>query len=289
MSLSAQPSRQPRIQPTASVSLRKYIETNSKDRSDPRKIDAICDIDEDAIAARVFREYGAVFAAAEKVETPPTCIFTSEDEVAAFQKKLDTKKKTINGVEIELQEEAMEALMEAIDEADERGLRITPLDGAIAGRRSFADTLRIWNSRFIPALDYWVAKKRITRDDANRALRMPIREQIAKVVEWESRGIYFSTNKDRSIFSSVAPPGTSQHLSMLAFDIEQDNYREVRAILNKNGWYQTVLNDTPHFTFLGLPESELPKRGLRRVVRGGHVYWVPLVDSVTHTVIVPSN
>ena len=104
---------------------------------------------------------------------------------------------------------------------------------------------------------------------------MPVSSQVARVVEWESRGMYFSTNRTRSIFSSVAPPGTSQHLSLLAFDVEQDNDRLIRNTLNRHGWYQTVAGDTPHFTYLGLPEIELPKRGLVPVCRSGHTYWVP--------------
>ncbi len=184
----------------------------------------------------------------------------------------------IGGVSIELQEAAMNALLKAIEEAEERGLRITPLDGAIAGKRSFADTLRIWNSRFVPALNYWARKGRISKDDADAALLLPVREQVLQVFEWEAKGLYFSTGKNRPIMSSVAPPGTSQHLSLLALDIEQAGNRTVRDILNRNGWFQTVAGDSPHFTYLGATEAELPKLGLRKIVRGGYSYWVPAYE-----------
>lgn len=234
-----------------------------------------CRTDSASLAATIFREYGSVFAAARSVVVPPVCIFTSDTEVADFQARLDTKRARIGSAEIELQSAAMDTLLRAVEEAKERGLRITPLDGSVAGRRSFADTLRIWNSRFLPALNYWVARGRIGKGAAERVRLMPINEQVAQVFVWEADGLYFSTGKNRPIMSSVAPPGTSQHLSLLAFDVVQAGNAKVRRILNQNGWFQTVVNDTPHFTYLGVPESELPSRGLRKVVRGGVAYWIP--------------
>ncbi|HSU25723.1 MAG TPA: hypothetical protein VLI65_07065, partial [Pyrinomonadaceae bacterium] len=84
-----------------------------------------------------------------------------------------------------------------------------------------------------------------------------------------------STNMSRSIFSSVAPPGTSQHLFLLAFDVAEYRDPNVVSILNRNGWYQTVLNDEPHFTFVGVAASELPRRGLKLVYQNGTAYWIP--------------
>jgi hypothetical protein len=64
---------------------------------------------------------------------------------------------------------------------------------------------------------------------------------------------------------------------MLAFDvIEFDNPR-VREILGKHGWFQTVLSDLPHFTFLGLKEKDLPKNGLKPVVVDTQTFWIPNV------------
>jgi len=183
----------------------------------------------------------------------------------------------IAGVNIELQESAMNALLAATDELRPR--RITPLDGAIAGRRNYADTVRIWNSRFIPALNYWVVKGRISPDDADASRLMPVADQVAKVVDWESRGMYFSTGRNQSIFYSVAPPGTSQHLALIAIDVVEAGNPAVRAVLNKHGWFQTVNTDEPHFTYLGIPETELPKRGLQRIRRGNHTFWIPLMES----------
>lgn len=232
-----------------------------------------CDRERNPVIAHIYAEYGAVFRAAAKV--PAKCIFESDADVLKFQSKLDVKTAEIGGAEIQLQAPAMDALLAAVDEAESQGLRITPLDGSVAGKRSFADTVRIWNSRFEPALRFWVRQGKIGRDEAEAASKMAVLDQLEQVLDWEGRGYYFSTGRNRPIMSSVAPPGTSQHLSMLAFDIEQAGNPAVSGILNRNGWFQTVVNDTPHFTYLGFTEAELPKQGLKQVIRGGHKYWVP--------------
>jgi hypothetical protein len=104
---------------------------------------------------------------------------------------------------------------------------------------------------------------------------MELEAKIRQILEWEELGIFFSTDRSRSILTSTAPPGASQHIAMLAFDVVEYWSPEVREILNRNGWYQTVVGDAPHFTFLGLPEAELPGRGLKLVYKGGHNFWVP--------------
>jgi len=43
----------------------------------------------------------------------------------------------------------------------------------------------------------------------------------------------------------------------------------------RHGWFQTVLQDLPHFTFLGVREKELRARGLRRVEECGQAFWIP--------------
>ena len=62
---------------------------------------------------------------------------------------------------------------------------------------------------------------------------------------------------------------------MLAFDVKEYENLRVRLIMERNGWFQTVISDLPHFTFLGLPEVQLRSRGLKSVQRNGHKYWVP--------------
>jgi hypothetical protein len=73
----------------------------------------------------------------------------------------------------------------------------------------------------------------------------------------------------------VAAPGASQHLSMVAFDAAEYRDLRVRRLLARHGWFQTVLSDLPHFTYLGLAEEELPARGLRRVSADDYAFWIP--------------
>ena len=62
---------------------------------------------------------------------------------------------------------------------------------------------------------------------------------------------------------------------MLAFDANEFQDERVRRILASHGWFQTVLSDLPHFTFLGLAEDELPARGLKRLEVDGQAFWIP--------------
>jgi hypothetical protein len=254
--------------------------TRSSPTSDaPSRFSAVCPAEGSVTLSHILREYGAVYAASSSVTAPTRCMYRSESEVREFQSQLRTRASIIGGTSIELQDAAMAALMNAAAEARAKGLSITPLDGAIAGKRTFADTVRIWNSRFLPALAYYVWTGGITMTEAEAVRWWEFEKQAEKVLEWESRGYYFGTGRRGPIFASTAPPGTSQHLSLLAFDVVQYGNPGVRKILNKYGWFQTVVNDGPHFTFLGLSEAELPNRGLKAVSRGGIIYWVPDLGS----------
>jgi len=139
--------------------------------------------------------------------------------------------------------------------------------------------LQLWQTRFLPALDYWRAQGKLTDADVERLKSLPLRSQIAEVLELERSGIYFSKDLSKSILYSIAAPGTSQHIAMLAFDVNEFDNPRVREILRKHGWFQTVLSDLPHFTFLGLKEKDLPKHGLKEVEVDGQTFWIPNVDS----------
>jgi len=240
------------------------------------KIENLCPTS-DSVARRILEDYGAVFVASKKVMPPPVCIFSSEQEVTQFQERAGYTTERIGFDDIELQPEAMKALMKAREEAQKEGLDITPRDGAEAARRTYADSLHLWDTRFLPALDYWLAQGRLTEAQVARLKGLPLHSQIAEVLELEKSGVYFSKDLSKSILYSIAAPGTSQHIAMLAFDvIEFDNPR-VREILAKHGWFQTVLSDLPHFTFLGLKEKDLPKNGLKNVEVDGQTFWIPNV------------
>jgi hypothetical protein len=242
------------------------------------KIENICSLS-DSVARRILEDYGAMFLANKKVMTPPVCIFASEAQVAKFQEEADYLTETIAGADVELQPEAMKALLKAREEAQKEGLDITPRDGAEAARRSYEDSLQLWGTRFLPALDYWLSQGRLTEDQVVRLKSLPLHSQIAAVLELESSGIYFSKDLSKSILYSIAAPGTSQHIAMLAFDVNEFDNPRVREILAKHGWFQTVLSDLPHFTFLGLKEKDLPRNGLKSVVVDGQTFWIPNVVS----------
>ena len=243
------------------------------------KIENVCP-PSDPVARRILEDYGAVFVAGKKVTPPPVWVFTNEEQVTKFQDDAGFEAEVIGYDEVELQPEALKQLNKARQEAQKEGLDITPRDGAEAARRNYDDSVRLWNSRFEPALDYWLEQGRLTQDQVTRLRSLPLSQQVAEVLELEKNGIYFSKDLSKSILYSIAAPGTSQHIAMLAFDVNEFRNPRVREIMAKHGWFQTVLSDLPHFTFLGLKEKDLPKHGLRSVVINGQVFWIPNVALV---------
>ncbi|MEP6706964.1 MAG: hypothetical protein ABJC05_05565 [Pyrinomonadaceae bacterium] len=229
----------------------------------------------DETAQRVLEDYGAMFVAGEVVMPPPTCVFTSEESVQQFQARAQPTGATIAGARIELQPAAIHALLKARQKAHAEGLDITPRDGAEAARRSYADTLRLWHTRFLPALDHWQKQGRLSPPQVVRLRGLTVDRQVREVLELEQEGIFFSKDFSKSVLYSIAAPGTSQHVAMLAFDVIEFQNARVREILGDHGWFQTVLSDLPHFTFLGLERSELPRRGLKPIEIDGQTFWIP--------------
>lgn len=239
------------------------------------KLSAVCNIDQDPVAHRVFLEYGAMFLSLTGGPPPANCLLADEAAVQTFQSSVSSDVTTVGGVTVTLQKAAMKAYLEAAKEAAGKGLAITPRGGATASMRSFSTTVDLWKSRFDPALTYWVGKKRITPAEAAAAKKAPLRDQIAMVLAWEEQEIYFSKDLSKSILYSVAIPGASQHCFMLALDVEQYGDKRVREIMAKHGWFQTVKSDLPHFTYLGLKEKDLTSHGLTPVTISGQVFWIP--------------
>lgn len=238
---------------------------------------AVCD-KSDPVSRRVLEDYGAMFMANERVLPPPVCVFKNEDEVSSFQNNAKWTAAKIGGSTIDLQPAAMQALLEAREEAIKDGLNITPRGGAEAARRSYGDTRRLWDTRFLPALVHWQKKGRLKRAEAERLRALPLDRQVGEVLELEKKGIFFSKDLSKSILYSIAAPGTSQHIAMLALDVTQFMDARVRRILAQHGWFQTVKSDLPHFTYLGVAEVQLPSLGLRAVMSGSHKFWIPNVE-----------
>ena len=226
----------------------------------------------------LLREYGSVFVAQNGAIPPKKIFFESEAEVREFQNSVDIESEKIGGINIELQKPAMRALEAAVKDAKKRGLSISPR-GADSGRRGYNQTIALWKSRVEPGLTYWVGRGRLKAAEAATIRRMPIRQQISEILRLEKDGIFFAKSLDKSIIYSVAPPGSSQHIAMLAFDVKEFNDPRVRSILADHGWFQTVISDLPHFTYLGVDISELPKLGLKMVRSDGRDFWVPDISS----------
>lgn len=239
------------------------------------ELSKVCPIDTDPVAARVFSDYGAIFVSNNGGKIPRSCILDSEARVQAFQGGMNPDVVTDGGVQVTLQKPAMAAFLAARREAATKGLSITPRGGAAASTRSYARTFDLWGTRFYPGLRYWTGKGRIKSAEAAEARNAPIGTQVAMVLAWEEKGIYFSKDLSKSILYSVAVPGASQHIFMLALDVEQFANRQVREILARHGWFQTVKSDLPHFTFLGEPEADLPELGLTDVTVSGQKFWIP--------------
>lgn len=223
---------------------------------------------------RIYAEYGAVFFAGGEAVSPDRIIFENAATVDRFQKTLRIEKAEVGGVSIELQAVAMHALEKAVAEAKMNGLTISPRGSDAAGR-SYDDTVKLWESRVTPALDHWQKLNKITAAQADAIRGKSPSEQVEPILMLESQGLFFSKDLSRSILYSVAAPGTSQHLSLLALDINEFDDKRVRQIMAENGWFQTVISDLPHFTYLGVKESELESLGLKRRDVSGRTFWTP--------------
>ena len=183
----------------------------------------------------LLRTYGAVFVNQDVgIKLPQKDIFANEQETQQFQATL-TMAHVDNTDDCYLQKSAADALNKA------RIQEHIPLKSGYGSgdcTRTFNTNLRFW---------YKYANNQI----------------LTKVQQ----------GKEIKILGLVAPPGTSQHLWGLAIDLRVGT-KEQRKALNQNGWFQTVENDVPHWTYVGLPEENLPLFGFNKQVIRGITYWI---------------
>lgn len=234
----------------------------------------------DKIAMRILADYGAVFTSQNQAIVPPYIIFPDADAVNKWQASVKSEKKILSGISIELQSIAMKALLAAQATAKESKLTISP-NGSTAAARSYEDTAKLWRSRVDPGLSFHLRQKHISATDAETIRKLSPKDQIPEILKLEAKGFYFSKSLDKSILYSVAAVGTSQHISLLALDVKEHNNQQVRTILAQHGWFQTVVSDQPHFTYLGVTEDKLPSLGLKKVANGGRIYWLPDIEVIT--------
>lgn len=234
------------------------------------------------VEMRLFQEYGAVFVT--EATPPPTLIFPDSAAVRSFQARLSTRKALFGDHEIELQAKALDALSAAASEAEAQGFLITAR-AADSGRRSYEDTVTLWNRNVTRGLEKWEAEGRMSPDRARSIRELPPVEQVPVILDIEeSEQLYFGTFFNRSILYSVAAPGASQHLSMLAFDVAQYEDEAVERVLARHGWFRTVINDLPHFTFLGHSQDALAAQGLKQVAHQyadkTYRFWIADLESL---------
>jgi hypothetical protein len=239
------------------------------------------------VEARLFAEYGSVFAT---LATPPSqIIFMDSPQVDVFQSSLTVSRAVFGEYKIELQAEAMSALIKARDEIAEFGGSLSAR-AADAGSRSYEDTARLWTRNVEKGIEHWIKLGRLTPAEATTIRELSPTQQVAEILKLEDEAkIFFGTFFDKSILYSVAAPGASQHLSKLAFDVAEYESEEVKTVLGQHGWYRTVPNDLPHFTYLGLSEEEMQECGLKRIERiySAQVYdfWIPDLTSLKQSAL----
>lgn len=183
----------------------------------------------------LLRAYGAVFVnQAPEIKLPQKVILANEQETHEFQSTL-TMAKVAGTHDCYLQQPAATAFNQA-----QLQVHISLKSGYGGGdcTRTFATNLRFWYKY------------------ANNQTLEKVRQ-----------------GKETAILGLVAPPGASQHLWGLAIDLHISNQKQ-RQALNQNGWFQTVANDIPHWTYVGLSEENLLLFGFQKQVVRGITYWV---------------
>jgi len=183
----------------------------------------------------LLREYGAAFVNKDpEIKLPSKVIFANAQETKEFQATL-TMGMVNNTSDCYLQKSAAEALNKTRSQ-----VKIPLKSGYGAGdcTRTFDTNLRFWHKY------------------ANDSTLEKVRQ-----------------GKETAILGIVAPPGASQHLWGLAVDLRISNNVQKQA-LNQNGWFQTVENDLPHWTYIGHPQEKLAELGFKNKVVRGITYWL---------------
>ena len=229
------------------------------------------------VERRLLAEYGAVLIT--RATPPPAILFADSREVEEFQLSLPVKRAQLGEYEIELQAEALEALRTAADDVAGEGGRLSAR-AADSGRRTYEQTVALWSRNVSRGLIHWQELGRLYAARGERIRSLSPVEKVAVILEMEEREeVYFGTFFNRSILYSVAAPGASQHLSMLAFDVAEYRDAAVEEALNRRGWHRTVLHDLPHFTYLGYGVEALADLGLHPLMQeyDGFCcrYWLP--------------
>ena len=233
-------------------------------------------VPDDRLGRRLLAEYGALYVCkAAGVSFPEVMRFADQPALTRFQTAAHPTAVKLGRTVIELQPPAAQALEEALSDAKREHLTISARGGPSAARRSMSEATGFWKKRVENALAHWTKAGKLTPARAAAIRAMPLAEQIEAALEEEDQGHFFALSLDKTVLRSTAPPGSSQHHAMLALDVEEHESAKVRALLARHGWFQTVVSDLPHFTYLGAAESELAGLGLGRVEAESRTWWLP--------------
>src|SRR6185369_11610485 len=108
-------------QPNSAVGFLDYVSSRMNGAASGKfankSFDQVCPEANDKTARRVLAEYGAVFAASEKVTLPPVCIFVDEVSVREFQSKLNVTEIDVNGSVIRIQTAAAKSMQTLLQSA----------------------------------------------------------------------------------------------------------------------------------------------------------------------------
>jgi hypothetical protein len=231
--------------------------------------DVYLSLDSDSLA--ILRTYGAAWASTSQ---RPTVVSVPTE--ADRQLQVDgwaTSSVTIGDRVLTTQTAAAHALSEARDELKALGVHLIPGSNTPSAR-TWATTHNSWRQRLTLGLDYWVQQGTLESDDKARILALPPNLQLKEALKLEDGGMYLNKHHNRPILSSVAAPGSSQHCWMLAVDLKPHTPKVVE-VMASHGWFRTVWADRPHFTWLGVPEDQLPALGLKLRMYGEDAMWVP--------------
>ena len=183
----------------------------------------------------LLRQYGAVFININpNIKLPQKVILANDQETKSYQVTL-AMGAVNSGRNCFLQKGAADALNAAIKQTK---FSLKSGYGGSDCTRSYETNLRFW------------------RKYANNNTLQRVKQ-----------------GKETTILSVVAPPGTSQHLWGLAVDLRVFNQAQRKA-LYQNGWFQTVENDKPHWTYLGVSEESLNQWGFQKKIVRGIIYWL---------------
>ncbi len=208
-----------------------------------------------AVEKAILEEYGAVYIS--KMATfSDTCRFKDEAAVTKFTGQFKVATNKFSFGDFYLQSTAKISLENVFSK----------LGGYINVARNCNDpgncTSGINN-------DWSLRTYKQTEDNWNNNLPSDLQ---GKTEEW------IVVNK-RYYMRSYAIPGASQHNLGLAIDVNNKGAKicndNCEKVLNDNGWFRTVITDAYHFTYLGYKETELPSKGLKKVINNNKAYWIP--------------